>query len=301
MQPMSKELTIIDEPLEIVEQVNAADFEVYMERLHLGNGTQTPAFATVRKDTGAVLGVVGERYTPMQNAPLFQGVEQAFKASGHRFENHGVTLVDNGRQVRAKYRFPDISVIMKNGDESALQILVQNSFDGSLKVAFDVGFFRFICSNGLKVPMFKGSTFSLMRKHTQSLNLDFTAHALRDAVTSVGEARTVFTEWSRTALSQNNGHKVLNGLVTRKALTARVAEGVREIWDSPTYAADSERSVWSLYNATTQHLTHAVAPKRFNLSERVNHEVSQNLREAVNKGIESLFVDSLPERKSRHN
>lgn len=287
------------EPLEIVDTQNSVDFEVEMERLTLANGTPCPAFATVRKDNGKVLGVVGERYTPMQNSVLFPAVEQVFKASGHRYENHGFTLVDGGRQVRAKFRFPDISVSLKNGDESALQILVQNSFDGSLKVAFDVGFFRFICSNGLKVPLFKGSSFSLMKKHTQSLNLDFTSHALKQAVNSVGEARNIFTDWTRASLTQGEGHKVLNGLVTQKAMTARLAEGVREIWDKPTYEQDTDRNVWSLYNSVTQHLTHEVAPKRFNLSERVNHDVSQMLRSGVRNGIETLFVDSLPPRKER--
>ena len=284
------------ETLEIVDTLNSVDFEVSLERLNLANGTPTPAFATVRKDNGAVLGVVGERYHPMQNSVLFPAVEQVFRRSGHRFENHGFKVVDNGRQVRAQFRFPDITVNLGKGDQSALQILVQNSFDGSLKVAFDVGFFRFICSNGLKVPMFKGSTFSLMKKHTQSINLDFTAHALEQSINSVTDARETFGTWSNTRLTQTQGHKVLNGLVMAKALTSRMSDGVREIWDKPTYEQDTERSVWSLYNATTQHLTHNVAPKRFNLSERVNSEVSRLLRTGVFHGIDSLFVDTLPKR-----
>jgi hypothetical protein len=284
------------ETLEIVETLNSVDFEVGLERLTLANGTPTPAFATVRKDNGAVLGVVGERYTPMQNSVLFPAVEQVFRTSGHRFESKGFKVVDGGRQVRAQFRFPDIVVKMPKGDESCLQILVQNSFDGSLKVAFDLGFFRFICSNGLKVPAFKGSTFSLMKKHTASLNLEFTGHALEQSINSVQDARQVFSEWASTRLTQTQGHKVLNGLVTAKAMTARMSDGVREIWDKPSYEQDSERNVWSLYNATTQHLTHNVAPKRFNLSERVNSEVSSVLRTSVRKGIDSLFVDTLPKR-----
>jgi hypothetical protein len=284
------------EDLEIVDTLDSVDFEVGLERLNLSNGTPTPAFATVRKDNGKVLGVVGERYTPMQNSVLFPAVEQVFRSSGHRFEAKGFKVVDDGRQVRAQFRFPDITVNLGKGDESCLQILVQNSFDGSLKVAFDLGFFRFICSNGLKVPLFKGSTFSLMKKHTASLNLDFTAHALEQSIASVGDARETFTLWSKTRLTQTQGHKVLNGLVMAKAMTARMSDGVREIWDKPSYEQDSERSVWSLYNATTQHLTHNVAPKRFNLSERVNDQVSRHLRTGVYHGIESLFVDTLPKR-----
>ena len=285
--------------LEVVETVlTPVDFEVTMERLHLANGTQTPAFATVRKDNGKVLGVVGERYTPLQNSVLFSQVETLFKNSGHRYEDLGYKVIDGGRQVKANFRFPDITMFAGT-QECALTIAVQNSFDGSLKVAFDVGFFRFICSNGLKIPLFKGSTVSLMKKHTQSLNLDFAQHALTESVNQIGEARNVFTEWTRTAVTQGEGHKVLNGLVTHKAMTARLAEGVREIWDKPTYREDADRNVFNLYNAVTEHLTHQVSSKRFNLSEKVGHDTAKLLRAGVRNGIQSLFVDSLPERKER--
>ena len=284
------------ETLEIVDTLNSVDFEVSLERLNLANGTPTPAFATVRKDTGDVLGVVGERYTPMQNSVLFPQFESLLRSSGHRYESKGFKVIDKGRQVRAQFRFPDIELRMGKGDVSCLQIMVQNSFDGSLKVALDVGFFRFLCSNGVKVPMFKGSSFSLMKKHTQSLNLDFTAHALENSLTSVVEARQIFTDWQSARLTQSQGHKVLNGLVTGKAMTARMSDGIREIWDKPTYAEDADRNVWSLYNAVTQHTTHEVAPKRFNLAEKVSADTASLLRTSVRKGIDSLFVDSLPKR-----
>lgn len=293
------EIAVVDsEPLEIVETLNSVDFEVEMERLTLANGTQVPAYATVRKDNGKVLGVVGERYTPMQNSVLFSQVHTLFKNSGHRYEDLGFKVIDGGRQVKANFRFPDITMFA-GSQECALTIAVQNSFDGSLKVAFDVGFFRFICSNGMKIPLFKGSTVSLMKKHTQSLNLDFAQHALTESVNQIGEARNIFTEWTRTTLTQGEGHKVLNGLVTHKAMTQRLAEGVREIWDKPTYREDADRNVFNLYNAVTEHLTHQVSAKRFNLSEKVGHDSAKLLRAGVRNGIQSLFVDSLPPRKER--
>jgi hypothetical protein len=293
----TNENEVID--LEVVETLmTPVDFEVSMERLHLANGTQTPAFATVRKDNGKVLGVVGERYTPLQNSVLFSQVETLFKNSGHRYENHGFKVIDGGRQVKANFRFPDIT-LFAGSQECALTIAVQNSFDGSLKVAFDVGFFRFICSNGVKIPLFKGSTVSLMKKHTASLNLDFAQHALTESVNQIGEARNIFTEWTRTPLTQGEGHKVLNGLVTHKAMTQRLAEGVREIWDKPTYREDADRNVWNLYNSVTEHLTHQVAPKRHSLSEKVGADSAKLLRAGVRNGIQSLFVDALPPRKER--
>lgn len=288
------------EPLEIVEVTDSVNYEVGMERLFTTDGTQAPAFATVRKDTGKVLGVVGERYTPLQNAVLFEQVEQVFKNSGHRFENTGFKVIDGGRQVQGLYRFDDITLSFK-GDTSALTIAVKNSFDGSWKVGLDVGFFRFICSNGVKIPLFKGSSFSLARKHTESLSLAFAGQSVQNAINSIGEARNIFTDWSRTALTQAEGHKVLNGLVTHKAIAERMADEVRTIWDKPTYREDEGRNLWSLYNATTEHLTHAVAPKRFNLSERVGQQVATTLRHAQRNGIETLFVDSLPEKHRRSN
>jgi dihydroneopterin aldolase len=70
-----------------------------------------------------------------------------------------------------------------------------------------------------------------------------------------------------------------------------MANKVREIWENPKHREDSDRNVWNLYNAVTQHLTHEVAPKRFELAERVGDAVVAQLAGNI-RNIESLFAES---------
>lgn len=49
------------------------------------------------------------------------------------------------------FQHPDIMIKGENGDDSAPQILLTNSHDGTAAFNFRVGIFRFICSNGLVI------------------------------------------------------------------------------------------------------------------------------------------------------
>lgn len=286
-------ITAENEPAELEVISSNWDFTVKQEPLFLSNGTQAPSFANVRQDTGEVLGVVSERYTILQNRDLIPTAETLFRNSGLRFLNHGVFVSNQGAQVRAKYRFPDLDLNL-NGQSIQFVLQVQNSFDGSLKVAFDLGLFRMLCTNGMKIPAFKGSTISLMRKHTESISLSFASGALQTAIESFKKSGGFFNALMQTRLTQTQGHHALNGLVTRKAIASRMADKVREIWDKPTFVEDADRNAFNLLNSVTQHLTHEVAPKRFNLSERIGQQVANEMLRAQRDGFESLFVSALP-------
>ena len=289
----------ISNPADEIEIVDSnLDFTVVQEALTLPDGTATDYFANRRTDNGVVLGVVTGQYRPMQNRELFSFSENLFRSKGFRFVTGEAIVSKSGAQVRAKYRFPELAVRIA-GQEHQFQLMVQNSFDGSLKVSFDLGLFRMLCSNGMKIPAFAGSTVSLMKKHTESMSLAFASDAFDFSLKTFQSSVEVFENYNRQRLTQVEGHKVLNGLVTRKALAERMADSVREIWDKPTHKEDESRNVFNLYNAVTQHLTHEVAPKRFSLSERVSIAVTDELTKGVRNGISSLFVDKLPERKPR--
>jgi hypothetical protein len=203
-------------------------------------------------------------------------------------------ITKNGSRVRALYRFPDLNVNV-NGDTLSFVLNVQNSFDGSLKCAFQVGLFRFICSNGLVIP---AAAVNLTRKHTSSLDLSFADRSLDHALDEFKRSGDLFANFARTRISQVEGHQILNGLVINKSMSERMADHVREIWEKPTYREDRDRNVWSLYNSVTEHLTHTVKGKRFELSDRVNQNVVSVLNKSIQRGtLSDLMVKSLPESK----
>ena len=296
-----KNEVITDEQWEDVEIVsNNLDFKVLQEKLHLPNGKETEHFANVRQDTGEVLGVVSGRYNILQNSDLFPFAESLFRSKGYQFINDGAKVTNRGAKVRAKYRFPDFDLNL-DGQNIQFVLQVQNSFDGSLKVSFDLGLFRLLCENGMKIPFAKGSAISLMRKHTESLSMAFASDAFDASVKAFHNSGEFYQNLIRQQLTDTEGHKVLNGLVTRKVIAERMADKVRTIWDAPSFVEDKKRNAFNLLNAVTQHASHEIAPKRFELSERITREVTQEFNSAMRHGISSLFVDSLPKRKEYQN
>jgi hypothetical protein len=63
-----------------------------------------------------------------------------------------------------------------------------------------------------------------------------------------------------------------------------MAEQIAGVWNAPRYTEDSDRTVYNLYNAATQHLTHEVSNKRFDLAERATAGILKTL---VSSGLDT--------------
>lgn len=266
-------------------------YQVTQERLHLPDGTPTPFYGNVRKDTGVCLKAVTERYNIIQNADLIERAESIFQSKGMDFKRK-VDVTQDGARMFASYTFSNVGMKVQK-DDFKFRLIVRNSFDGSMKVSLVVALLRCVCDNG---AMIQESGFDLMRKHTASLDIEFASGAVDNAVALFNRQYDALDAMSRTKLTQQEGHQVLNGLVKRSVLADRIADKVREIWEKPSYEADRQRSVYNLWNATTEHLTHDVAGTRqkVELATRLNTDVTRTLIDFTRQGrISDLFVKEL--------
>jgi hypothetical protein len=272
-------------------QTDKFDYTVETVRLHTPDGKETQFFGNRRTDTGAVLGAVTDRYETIQNSELFATAEKLFAEKGLSNFQRKAFVTHDGARARAVYNFPAVGVSLNRGD-LILRLTVQNSFDGSLPASFKAGMFRLICSNGMATATSKAIGFT--RKHTSAIHPDFIARSFDQAVAQFHNSVPLLQRMVNTALSTKDGVKVLNGLVNRKVVSERMAEGIKALWEAPTYEEDRERSLYNLYNATTQHLTHNVESKRFELAERANEKVLLSFSRALREGgIEGLMANSL--------
>jgi len=99
-------------------------------------------YATVRQDTGAVLGIVGERYRVVQNEEAFEFVDALLGSSLH-FETAG--SLGGGRRVWVLATLPDHVVV--GGDPVRPYVLLLNSHDGSTAVIAATTPVRVVCQN----------------------------------------------------------------------------------------------------------------------------------------------------------
>lgn len=101
-------------------------------------------YATVRQDTGDVLGIVGERYTIVQNYEAFRFVDQLL-GSAVNFETAG--SLHGGRQVWVLATLP--GHVEVGGDPVRPYLLFMNSHDGSTAVVVATTPVRVVCQNTL--------------------------------------------------------------------------------------------------------------------------------------------------------
>jgi hypothetical protein len=281
--------------VEVIDQTSKFDYKVEQTPL-FANGKQTRFRGNVRTDTGECLGVVTEQYSVMQNEDLFGSVEELFKNRNLGVFKRREIVTGGGSRVRGIYTFSEQGIKVQK-DDILFQLTIQNSFDGSLRVAFKAGLFRLVCSNGATSPV--GGLVNLTKKHTDALSLDFAGEALDACVENFNRSADRLDAMARKNISQIEGRKLLNGLVKAKAISERQSNEVEQVWNNPSYREDEARTVYNLWNAVTQTTTR-VAGNRFELADRIETEVTNRLVDVSMRGdLESLMVDALAPRKPR--
>ena len=265
-------------------QSNDYDFHVETVPLQTVDGQKAGWFANRRTDTNDILGVATEHYGVVQNADLISKAEDTFNRNGLNNYKRNVIVSGNGSRMRAQYDFADESIkIPKVGDEMGFRLMVNNSFDRSLRVSFELGMLRLVCTNGMKTLE---KEFGLTRKHSSKINIDdlITDDALTKALANFKKAGNVFSRLASVDVSQVNGLTILQNLTRKNVLSEKVRENVATLWNVPTHAEDEGRNLYNLYNALTQHLTSEVAEERFEYSDRVNSQVLRSLDRASRGG-----------------
>ena len=120
-------------------------------------------YATVRQDTRAVLGIVGERYRIVQNEEAFQFVDQLLGSSLY-FETAGG--LHGGRRVWVLATLPEHMEV--GGDPVCPSVLLMNSHDGSTAVIAATTPVRVVCQNTLNWGLERArQRFSI--RHTEQI------------------------------------------------------------------------------------------------------------------------------------
>ena len=279
--------TINNETAEV--QSNNWNYEVERIALHTPEGNASGFYATRRTDTGACLGTVSNKYGIVQNRELFGQGEDIFDRLDLGERTTKFVITHDGSRAHAIYDFRNLGIVVGGKDNLILRLKVQNSFDGTLGASFSVGLFRLVCSNGMAAPF--GSAVNISKKHTQGISTDFFQSAVERAVKGFTDVVPVFNRMANTAITQKQGTNALFNMAKRKTISERMAEKIVSVWNAPRYKEDSDRTVYNLYNAATQHLTHEVSNRRFDLAERATSGI---LRTLVDEGLDTATVNPAP-------
>lgn len=139
------EALVGNETTEEVMKKAGLDWSVSTEPLYRSNGEQVQAQASIRSSDGSVLGVVGPRWTPLQNADAFKVFEPLVESGDMAWHTAG--SLRNGQRVWVLCQLNLSNSVIAEGDEISKFALLSNGHDGLLAVHFGFTPIRVVCAN----------------------------------------------------------------------------------------------------------------------------------------------------------
>ncbi|NCI51387.1 DUF945 domain-containing protein [Sediminibacterium roseum] len=181
-------------------------------------------FATMRKDTGAILGVVGKDYEIVQNTDAFTFFDSIVGGEGIQYETAGA--LGQGERIFITAKLPGyIKVGCDDLVEKYLFLTTSHDGYGSITAAFTP--VRIVCNNTLNAAL---------RNHSNSIKIRHTVNAkqrLEHAHKLMGisnkmseEMEAIFNRWTRITMTDKDVRKLIQAaLIPNKEALANLERG----------------------------------------------------------------------------
>jgi phage/plasmid-like protein (TIGR03299 family) len=167
------------------------------------------------RNTNDILGVVGERYVPLQNEDLFSFGDNLLDGGG-RWETAG--SIKGGRVVFGSIALQDSITLDPNGiaDKIDNYLLINTSHDGSIAIQASITPVRVVCANTLNLALsaFKGKkdvkqTFKIRHTQTAEGKIAVAREALGLAHKYIDEFSTIANEMIQTEITKAQFDKIV--------------------------------------------------------------------------------------------
>jgi len=181
-------------------------------------------FATMRPDTGEVLGVVGKDYEIVQNRDAFSFFDSIVGGDGIQYETAGA--LGKGERIFITAKLP---AYIKVGREDLIEqyVFLTTSHDGfgSITAAFTP--VRIVCNNTLNAAL---------RNHTNSIKIRHTANA-KDRLEQAhkvmgisnqlaGQLEEIFNHWTSVKITDPELHRLIQlAMVPNKEVLDNINKG----------------------------------------------------------------------------
>lgn len=258
---------------EIEPAIKAAglDWEVGLKPLYhkLDSGELSELdcrFATVRSDTGAVLGTVGPQSKPFQNAAAFEWFKPFLESRQAAFHTAG--SLDEGRKVwvLAKLNLDNVEVV--KGDEIAKFLLLSNSHDGTTAIRVGFSPIRVVCANTLGMAHTDKSSASKLLRVKHHKSIEKTMEKIRDVINLANQEFEATAEQYRYLASKpvsvadlERFVKTLLGCEEKEEISSRTENMIKAIRTKVEngrgqHIPGVEGTWWAAYNGYTEWLSY---------------------------------------------
>lgn len=242
------------------------DWNVALKRLQMEecgfHRIPVPAYAVVRDDTKALLGVVGNRYVPIQNSELVAILDVVLEF-GARIDTAGSLL--GGRFVWFSALLDEFDAA---GEAHQEYLVVSHAHDGSRAVSIRRTTVRVVCWNTLQLHD-RAASASFSVRHTSSARerVAVVGRVMRSATAEREKFRETAERLARARLSEK---QQIDFLLETLGLDPELElASVRRKIEAATAALEWERrhteadpdSVWTSLQGVTSYLSHERATR----------------------------------------
>jgi len=259
---------------EMLELAHLNDWNVRLEDVETPEGFNSDknySFVTrtnpFDRNTNDILGVVGERYVPLQNEDLFSFGDNLLDGGG-RWETAG--SIKGGRVVFGSIALTDSITLDPNGiaDKIDNYLLINTSHDGSIAIQASITPVRVVCANTLNLALssFKGKkdvkqTFKIRHTQTAEGKIAVAREALGLAHKYIDEFSTMANEMIQTEITKAQFDKIVE---LAYPAPKKDAKGSQKKHDAKTdllqsiYVGEYNNTIsgtaWGAFNALTERL-----------------------------------------------
>lgn len=205
-------------------------------------------------------GVVGNRYTPIQNSNAFEFLNNIVDESGAIYHTAGVT----GSKCWINMKLPDTLKVANGADELETYLTCMNSHDGSSSFRVYISHLRLVCTNGLKMVI-KDANSEIALRHTDGAT--FRVQEARESLNLVWKYQEAFEREVQsllnTSMTDAQFKKFVETLIPEPKgnnVTERKINSVENkrkdllgLWKAPTQQIVAN-TAWAAYNAVTEYV-----------------------------------------------
>ncbi len=256
--------TRLEKPATAAKAIEAAGLGFTVEKIALK--TNDPElhvdghFATVRTDTWQVLGVVGSRYSIIQNRDAFATFD-ALVGEGEAIY-HTAGVLGKGERIWLLAKLPDY-IRVNGADFVEKYLLLTNSHDGSGPVRVKLTPVRVVCENTLALAL-NGEEQEVHIRHTAQAGARLKeAHEILGLTNKLyAELDCIFNSMSAKHIDGKSLASYVNAVFPKvsnsgdRSRIIKTREKVLELAETGRGAELSRGTVWGAYNAVTEFVDH---------------------------------------------
>jgi phage/plasmid-like protein (TIGR03299 family) len=216
-------------------------------------------WATVRTDTGEVLGIVGDSYEPIQNRDAFTFFDNLVRTDEAIYDTAGA--LGHGENIWILAKLPGF-VQVRGKDIVNKYLLLSNSHDGSSPVRVKLTPVRVVCNNTLSAAFQGAGEVRIPPSSTAPKDLEQALSLLGLSNTLYGQLEVTFKRMALKKITEKQLLDYVKALVpdneedADKASAQQIQATCLDLYESGQGAELARGTLWGAFNCVTEYTDH---------------------------------------------